>query len=122
MAGYLPSFFFCLFMDLDFVSVHKHARKERGQYPAILNEQSWSIKDLLYAIKHQNMINFPCRTKPVSRAGKVAPSCPLGDQSQREIRFILPAYTHGASHIIKFDIYQQIFIMLAVFINLLKYS
>ena len=30
MAGY------CVFMDLDFVSVHKHAKKELGQYPAIL--------------------------------------------------------------------------------------
>ena len=34
-------------MDLDFVSVHKNAKKERGQYPAILTEQAWSIKDLL---------------------------------------------------------------------------
>ena len=32
----LASFFFCKFMDLDFVSVHKHAKKELGQYPAIL--------------------------------------------------------------------------------------
>ena len=30
------SFFFCEFMDLDFVSVHKHAKKGLGQYPAIL--------------------------------------------------------------------------------------
>ena len=29
-------------MDLDFVSVHKHAKKELGQYPAILTEQTWS--------------------------------------------------------------------------------
>ena len=37
MAGYWPrSFFFCEFMDLDFISVHKHAKKELGQYPAIL--------------------------------------------------------------------------------------
>ena len=28
--------FFCEFMDLDFVLVHKHAKKELGQYPAIL--------------------------------------------------------------------------------------
>ena len=28
--------FFCKFMDLDFVSVYKHAKKELGQYPAIL--------------------------------------------------------------------------------------
>ena len=32
----LASFFFCVFMDLDFVSVYKHAKKELGQYPAIL--------------------------------------------------------------------------------------
>ena len=33
----LASFFFCEFMDLNFVSVHKHAKKkELGQYPAIL--------------------------------------------------------------------------------------
>ena len=32
----LASFFFCEFMDLDFVAVHKHAKKELGQYPAIL--------------------------------------------------------------------------------------
>ena len=38
MAGYWPRsfFFFCKFMDLYSVSVHKHAKKERGQYPAIL--------------------------------------------------------------------------------------
>ena len=36
MAGYWPRSFFCEFMDLDFVSVHKHAKKELGQYPAIL--------------------------------------------------------------------------------------
>ena len=32
----LAEFFFCVFMDLDSVSVHKHAKKELGQYPAIL--------------------------------------------------------------------------------------
>ena len=30
------SFFFCEYMDVDSVSVHKHAKKELGQYPAIL--------------------------------------------------------------------------------------
>ena len=53
----LASFFFCKFMDLDFVLAHKHAKKELGQYPAILTshlvnnpyiltEQTWSIKDI----------------------------------------------------------------------------
>ena len=37
--GLLPKFFF-------FLRVHKLAKKERGQYPAILTEQAWSIKDL----------------------------------------------------------------------------
>ena len=41
MAGYiLAKFFFCV--------LHKLAKKERGQYPDILTEQAWSIKDLLY--------------------------------------------------------------------------
>ena len=35
MVGYWPRFF-CEFMDLDFFWVHKHAKKELGQYPAIL--------------------------------------------------------------------------------------
>ena len=44
----LAKFFFCVFMDRDEVEVHKLAKKERGQYPAILTEQTWSVKDLLY--------------------------------------------------------------------------
>ena len=45
----LASFFLCEFMDLDFVSVHKQAKKELGQYPAILtshlvnNPYIWSL-------------------------------------------------------------------------------
>ena len=35
MAGYWPRSF-CELMGLDFVSVHKYAKKELGQYPAIL--------------------------------------------------------------------------------------
>ena len=31
---------FCEFVDLDSVSVHKHAKKELGQYPAIFTEQA----------------------------------------------------------------------------------
>ena len=52
MAGYWPSSF-CVFMDRDEVDVHKNAKnkKGRGQYRAILIEQAWSIKDLLYGRK-----------------------------------------------------------------------
>ena len=40
MAGCWPRFFFLrVFMDRDGVKIHKLAKKERGQYPAILTEQ-----------------------------------------------------------------------------------
>ena len=32
------------------VSVHKHAKKELGQYPAILTEQAWSITHIYFHI------------------------------------------------------------------------
>ena len=47
----LAEFSFCVFMDRDEVEVHENLKRERGQYPAILTELAWSIKDLLYAIK-----------------------------------------------------------------------
>ena len=36
-------------MDRDEVEVYELANKERDQYPAILTEQTWSIKDLYMA-------------------------------------------------------------------------
>ena len=49
MAGYWPSFF-SVFMDRDGVEVHKLAKKQLGQYPAILTEKAWLIKDLLFGL------------------------------------------------------------------------
>ena len=60
--GYWPSSYFCLFMDQDGVEVHKHAKKEPSQYPAILTEQAWSIKDLLY---YGFRGNFSCEKRRV---------------------------------------------------------
>ena len=59
MAGYWPSSFFCVFMDQDEVEIHKLAKKERGQYPTILNEQTWSIKDLLYGFRGKFACGIP---------------------------------------------------------------
>jgi len=56
----LAKFFF---LRVDEVSVHKHAKKERGQYPAILTEQAWSIKDLLYEKKTPKHDKFSLRDK-----------------------------------------------------------
>jgi len=67
MARYWPSSFFCEFMDRDGVEVHKLAKKrERGQYPAILTKQAWSIKDLLYGFRG----NFSCGTRRVVPSGQ----------------------------------------------------
>ena len=43
----LANFFLDVVMERDKVKVHKHAKKEWGQYPTILTEQTWSIKGLL---------------------------------------------------------------------------
>ena len=40
----LAEFTFRVFMDRDEVEVHENAKRERGQYPAILTEQAWLIK------------------------------------------------------------------------------
>ena len=45
MAGYWPSSLL-RFMDQDKVEIHKNAKREQGQYPPILTELDWSIKDL----------------------------------------------------------------------------
>ena len=69
----LAKFFFCVFRDRDEVEVHKLAKKERGQYPAILNEQTWSIKDLLYGFRG----NFACgiqRVVPSGQDGSILPA------------------------------------------------
>ena len=60
MVGYWPSsFFFLAFLwtkrKSRFIKTEK--KKDLGQYPAILTEQAWSIKDLLYGqkIKPKNL-------------------------------------------------------------------
>ena len=52
---------FCEFMDLDFISVHKHAKKELGQDPAILTSHLVNspylltfIEELLYIVTNLN--------------------------------------------------------------------
>ena len=46
MAGYWPSTLFAFL----WTETKKNVKRE-GQYPAILTELAWSIKDLLYGIK-----------------------------------------------------------------------
>ena len=55
-------------------SVHKNSKKELGQYLAILTEQAWSIKGLLYGQKITPRLREQSRQ---SRASKIGPACPL---------------------------------------------
>ena len=79
MAGYWPSSFFCVFMDRDEVEVHKLAKKERGQYPAILTKQTWSIKGLLYGFWG----NFVCEIQWVVPSGQDRSILPAWVANQR---------------------------------------
>ena len=47
IAGYWPRLFL-RFMDLDFVSVHKNAKRELSQYPAILTLRL--VNNIIYTI------------------------------------------------------------------------
>ena len=42
-------------MNLDFVSVHKHAKKELGQYPAILTSHLVNNPYISVLHKHKNV-------------------------------------------------------------------
>ena len=68
----LAEFFFCVFLDRDEVEVHKLAKTEWGQCPAILTEQTWSIKDLLYGFRW----NFACGIQRVVSSGQDGPILP----------------------------------------------
>ena len=51
MAGFWPiSFFVCSWTETESRSINTQ-KKELGQYQAILTEQAWSIKDLLYGFR-----------------------------------------------------------------------
>ena len=63
MAGYWPSSFF----------YDKLAKKERGQYPAILTEQTWSINDLLYGFR-ANFSSEIWRVVPSGEDGSILPA------------------------------------------------
>ena len=70
MVGYWPSsVFVCLWtkMKSRFTNTQK---KEQGQYSAIVTEQAWPIRDLLYGFT----VKTGCTGNGQSRAGKITPS------------------------------------------------
>ena len=91
-----------LFKDRDEVEVHKLAKKERGQYPAILTSHLVNKGFIIWLLEVclRETAGSPERARWLHLARS-------GSQSQRAIWFILPA--HGASHIIRLDIGQVLF-------------
>ena len=79
----------------DGVEVHKLAKKERDQYPAILTEQAWSIKDLLYGFRG----NFSCGTR------RVVPKEQHSSRAEFDSSGLLD---RGASHVIDKFIFSLI--------------
>ena len=49
------------------------AKKERGQYPAILTEQTWSIKDLFYGFRGYYIFCGIQRVAPRGQDGSILP-------------------------------------------------
>ena len=70
-------------MDREEVEVNKPAKKERGQYPAILTEQTWSIKDLLYGFRGSLFCEIQ-RVVPSGQDGSID-LARSGSQSHRAI-------------------------------------
>ena len=60
MAGYLADFFFRVY------GPRRTHKKERGQYPANLTEQAWSIRDLSYGFQE----NVSCGTQQIVPSGQ----------------------------------------------------
>ena len=75
-------------MDRHEVEVHKNAKRERGQYPAILTELAWSIKDLLYGIKSTEKIIL---VLVYFRALKWKPVIRRSDNAFQFSRFLVPS-------------------------------
>ena len=82
MAGCWPSSFFTsLWTETESKSLNAQKIVERAQYPAILTEKAWSMKDLLFGFRG---LKFSGGTRRV---------IPNGEESGS----ILPA--HGASQV-----------------------
>ena len=82
MAGYWP-LVFCLWTETNSEARSINTQiKERGQRPAVLKEQAWSIKELLYAPKLICVLIYLQELKGNTVACKKmarAPLSPLGE-------------------------------------------
>ena len=99
--GQVP-FFACLWTETKSRSIN--SQKERGQYSAILTEQTWSIKDLLYGFRG----SFSCGIQ------RVVPSGHLLD--------MLTVYNIYSLHVLKFAHLWHKGLLPDVFRNTFEYA
>ena len=103
MAGYLPRCFLLRVYGQDGVQVHKHAKRERRQFPAILSEQACLIKDFLFG-KRTLLSCGTQRVIPNVQNSAIWPARVANHST--ETRFVLP--THGANHIIRLYVFNMV--------------
>ena len=75
-------------MGHDKVKVHKNAKRDRGQYPAVLTKLAWSMKDLLHGIKSTEKMIF---TLVYFQALKRKPVICKSDNVFQFSRFLVPS-------------------------------
>ena len=80
---------FCEFMDLDYVSVHSHAKKELDQYPAILTSHlvnkgfilwlsgKFFLRDTAGSPERARWLHLPARV--ANHIARFGSSCPLAE-------------------------------------------
>ena len=71
MAGHRPGPFFLRFHGPRRSRVYENTKKELGQHPAILTEQAWSTKDLLYLYSENIPLCFNKRINDKSQERKL---------------------------------------------------
>ena len=75
-------------MHREEVEICKNAKRERGQYPAILTELAWSLNDLLYGRKNTEKMIF---VLVYFGAPKRTPVICKSDGAFRFSRFLVPS-------------------------------
>ena len=109
MAGYWPSSF-----------LRKLAKKERGQYPAILTEQTWSIKDLLYGFCRGKFACGIQRVVPSGQDGSILPARVANHSARFGSSCLLPELqwaTKVLRHFVIFGYLRQISFLISIILS-----
>ena len=70
----LAKFCFCVFMEQHRFEVHKQAKEEQGQYPAIAGEKVWTIKNILLSFRANFSRGRRRRLVPSGQVSSILPA------------------------------------------------